>query len=183
MNFNLDASGSFSQEFLKRGISDFQVAMEFIKNLPYGRNLNRTDFSLVLKEEKGTCSSKHALLKELADENSLSEIKLILGIFEMRGENYPKIQKTLAKNKLAFIPEAHTYLNIQGQIFDCTSSNSSAKTFQPFLLSEMEIEAIDVVEKKIQIHQNYLKNWCAENSLDFDKVWEIREECIQDLSS
>src|SRR5690606_7029998 len=107
------------------------------------------------------CSSKHALLKELADENSFSEVKLILGIFEMRGENYPKIQKTLAKNKLAFIPEAHTYLNIQGQIFDCTSSNSSEKTFQPFLLSEMEIEAIDVVEKKIQIHQNYLKNWCT----------------------
>ena len=41
----------------------FEELIVKVKNLPYGRNANRYDFSLVLSENKGTCSSKHAFLK------------------------------------------------------------------------------------------------------------------------
>jgi NhaP-type Na+/H+ and K+/H+ antiporter len=183
INFELNPSGHLSQEFLKKGISNFNDAMNFVKNLPYGRNQNREDFSLVLKENKGTCSSKHALLKVLADENSRSEVKLMLGIFKMNAKTYPKIQKTLQKNDLEYLPEAHNYLKIENQIFDCTNSKSSEKDFLPYLISEREIEAKEVIEGKIQIHQDFLKKWSAENELDFDKIWEVREECIKNLSS
>jgi hypothetical protein len=43
---------------------DFEALIEKVKNIPYGRNSNRTDFSLVISENKGTCSSKHAFLKD-----------------------------------------------------------------------------------------------------------------------
>jgi hypothetical protein len=183
LNFEIKSSGKISQEFLKKGISHFYNAMNFIKHLPYSRNQNREDFSLVLRELKGTCSSKHALLKILAHENDHSEVKLMLGIFKMNGIFYPKIQNTLSQNQLQYIPEAHNYLKIGNQIFDCTSAKSSPDDFIPFLILEREIQADDVIEKKIQIHQEFLKIWCDEYDLDFEKIWNIREKCIQDLSS
>jgi hypothetical protein len=38
-----------------------------IKQLLHGLNSNRTEFGLVIIERKGSCSSKHALLKQVAD--------------------------------------------------------------------------------------------------------------------
>ena len=54
-----------------KGAYTWNCLLDYIKNLPYGRNSNRTDFSLVFTEHKGTCSSKHALLKQLADTNKI----------------------------------------------------------------------------------------------------------------
>lgn len=182
MNFKFKSTGKLNQEFLKREISDFYAAMKHIKNLPYGRNSNRTDFLLVLSESKGTCSSKHALLKSLAEENFQTEVKLMLGIFKMNGNNTPKIKNTLDKFGLEYIPEAHNYLRIQGSIYDCTTENYSEINFENDLLNEMEIQPEDVIHKKIEIHQEFLKNWCQENELDFQEIWEIRENCISALS-
>ncbi len=50
-----------------KNIFTWNELTHFIRHLPYGRNSNRTDLSLVIKEQKGTCSSKHALLKEIAN--------------------------------------------------------------------------------------------------------------------
>ena len=50
---------------------EFKELIDKIKNLPYGRNANRYDFTLVLSENKGTCSSKHAFLKDFADKNEI----------------------------------------------------------------------------------------------------------------
>jgi hypothetical protein len=50
---------------------NFESLLEKVKVIPYGRNLNRHDFSLVLSENKGTCSSKHAFLKDFADKNNI----------------------------------------------------------------------------------------------------------------
>lgn len=182
MNFKFHTSGIITQEFLKRGISNFLDAMQYVKHLPYGRNSNRENFLLVLQENKGTCSSKHALLQELAIENEFLEVKLMMGLFEMNGTSYPKIQKTLEANGLNYIPEAHNYLKIKGEIYDCTSSTSHSKDFSPYLIQEIEIQPSDVTERKIQIHQEFLKSWCSKKGFDFVQIWKIREQCIQDLS-
>jgi len=65
--------------------------------LPYGRTANRTDLSLVISEQKGTCSSKHALLKEVADLNGIKGIDLIIGIYKMSEANTPGIGDELSK--------------------------------------------------------------------------------------
>ena len=56
-------------------ISTWSDLIEFTKNLPYGRNQNREDFSLLLKEGKGTCSSKHSFLKKIAELNNIGNVK------------------------------------------------------------------------------------------------------------
>lgn len=183
LNFELNSVLPIGKSFHELDIHSFSDAMKYVKNLSYGRNSNREDFALVLNEKKGTCSSKHALLKSLAYENNHPEIQLMLGIFKMNGINTPKVKETLEKFGIEYIPEAHNYLKINSVIYDCTTENSSEINFVPDLLEEMEIKPEDVSSKKIEIHQNFLKNWCFENQLNFEEIWLIREQCIRDLSS
>lgn len=183
IDFELDSDFSISELFRQNGVHTFSDAMSFVKNLPYGRNSNREDLTLVLTEAKGTCSSKHALLKYLADENLQPEIKLMLGIFKMNGENTPKVKSILDKYDLKYIPEAHNYLKIQGKIYDCTTQNSSEINFVNDLLEETEIQPADVSDFKIKFHKDFLRNWIADKSICLDEIWKIRESCIKSLSS
>lgn len=183
LDFELNSELPVTDLFCNLGIRSFSGAMDFVKKLPYGRNAGREDFSLVLKEKKGTCSSKHALLKSLADENGHSEIKLMLGIFKMNGINTPKVSKTLQRYGLKYIPEAHTYLRIDKNIYDCTTENSSETGFVNDLMEEIKIKAEDVISRKLEIHHKFLKNWCEQFNYNPEEIWAIREECISDLSS
>lgn len=182
LNFELNSVFPIGKSFHNLEIHSFSEAINYVKNLPYGRNSNREDFNLVLKEKKGTCSSKHALLKLLADENNHPEVQLMLGIFKMNGVNTPKVKETLEKFGIDYIPEAHNYLKINSIIYDCTTENSSEINFVNGLMDEFEILPNDVIQKKIEIHQIFLKNWCLENDYQFEEIWRIRELCIEGLT-
>lgn len=182
-NFKINSNTLISELFRKKGIVNFSNALIFIKNLPYGRNSNKKDLTLVISENKGTCSSKHALLKLLADENMHPEVKLMLGVFKMNRNNTPKIKNTLKRYNLHYIPEAHNYLKINGKIYDCTSKNSSESNFINDLIQEMEILPNQISNFKIQYHKDFLKDWIIDKPLTLEEVWSIREQCIVDLSS
>jgi len=91
----------------------------------------------VLNERKGTCSTKHALLKALAGEQGLP-IRLMLGIYEMNVRNTPGIRLVLEKHHLPCMPEAHCYLFDQGKRIDVTR-NLDGRESEPiasFLIEE-----------------------------------------------
>lgn len=165
-------------------MSEFEVLIEKVKNIPYGRNANRTDFSLVITENKGTCSSKHAFLKDFANRNDIPDVKLFIGIFKMNEVNTTKIYPLLAQNTIDFIPEAHCYLKIRGVPLDVTTSDSFYKKIQNDILEEIEIEPYQVADYKVNYHKEFLKKWISETkqSKTFDEIWAIREQCIQKLS-
>lgn len=185
-NFKIQPLGEISNEFLAREIYNFNEATNFVANLSYGRNKDKNDLKTIFTDNSGTCSTKHALLKKLADENGFSEIKLILGIFKMNSENTIEISKTLNKNNLEYIPEAHNYLKFKNQIFDFTKANSKPSDFENDLIEEIEILPSQISNYKIQLHKNHLQNWLNKNiEIEFtlNEIWKIREQCIQDLSS
>ena len=163
---------------------NFQELIEFVKHIPYGRNSNREDFSLVISENKGTCSSKHAFLKDFASKNYIPNVKLIIGIYKM-SESNTKINKILSENSLNYIPEAHCYLKIDGTIVDVTSKESNFESIRNAIIEEVEIETYQVAEFKIKYHQDFIKKWIDENSIKqtFDEIWNIREQCIKQLST
>lgn len=167
----------------EKGISTWSQLVEIIKNIPYGRNLNRTDISLVITENKGTCSSKHALLKLVSSHFTNDDVKLIVGIYKMN-ENNTKIGSVLTENKIEFIPEAHCYLKINGEPFDYTTAESDFEKIRADLLKEIEIEPYQVAEFKVNFHQNYVRNWLKETNseISFEEIWKIREQCIKNLS-
>ena len=53
---SLSSSDVLTQELNNSGIYSWEDVLIYVKNIPYGRNANREDLSLVLKENKGTCS-------------------------------------------------------------------------------------------------------------------------------
>jgi len=183
-NFEITAEGKLSMNFLQHHISDFAAAMDFIRQLPYGRNKNKKDLITLFKDQCGTCGTKHAVLKELADENGYHHVKLMLGIYKMNGRNSPRVLNVLAKANLDYIPEAHNYLKIDDEIIDCTFPNTTGNAFSHDLLKEIEIQPGQITDFKVAFHQAYLKEWLKEQSLSLspEELWATREDCIAALS-
>ncbi len=174
------------------GITNWSELTQYIQNLPYGRNSNRHDLSLVLTEKQGTCSSKHAFLKKIAELNELKNIKLYIGIYKMNQSNTPKIGNILSQNefdyKLDYIPEAHCYLKINGTEKDFTNQYSNFENLRSDILEEIEIEAHQVNKFKVNYHQDFMRKWIENQNkkyddvINFDRIWKLREQCISNLS-
>lgn len=161
----------------------WEDTLSLVQNLPYNRNANRHDLSLVIKEMKGTCSSKHAALKKIAEENNIQNVKLILCLYKMNGANTPGIGKVLEEYSIEYIPEAHCYLKIDGIKHDLTNPNSDIARIENDVLEEKEITADQVAEFKVDFHKSFLRKWIEQSAIKytFIEVWEIREKCIEAL--
>lgn len=162
-------------------INYFSEAGEWVKNLPYKRNPDKSDPFCILKDNGGTCSTKHAFLKILAEENNFPELKLMLGIFRMNAKNTSKIAGVLRKYDLKEMPEAHNYLKYENEILDFTRKNSSAGDFENDLIEETEIQADQITDFKVLYHQEFLKKYLKdypEIEYPLKDFWKIREECI-----
>lgn len=183
VNKKLTSDDPITSAIKNKGIYTWSELSSFVQQLPYGRNANRKDLSLILTEGKGTCSSKHAFLKTIADLNTVSNVKLILGMYKMNEINTPGIAPALSNNCLKYIPEAHCYLTIEGIRFDFTNSRSDIGKIEKEIMFEKEISPDQVISYKVEFHQGYLKNWLKENNINrsFDEIWKIREKCIEQL--
>jgi hypothetical protein len=181
----LQPVGLIADEFIIREITDLRAAGRYLHHLPYGRNSDRSDFRLVLPEGRGTCSTKHALLAELAREQTLS-IVLTLGIYEMHERNTPGVGCVLHKYGLPYLPEAHCYLRYKGTRIDIT--RSGAEPTEPInqFLSEEGIVPAQIGDYKVEFHQRFLRSWLANTDVvgnrSFAEIWQIREECIAALA-
>jgi hypothetical protein len=109
-NAPLTADGSILSRFRAQGIRDYATRARHVWRLPYGRIADRSRLGLVLDEGHGTCTTKHALLAELAREHGV-DVRLTLGICAMHERNTPGVGAILARYGLAAIPEAHCYSN------------------------------------------------------------------------
>ncbi len=184
MSKKLNAKDTFTQQLRDLSISNWSQLIAYIQQLPYGRTSNRTDLSLVITEQKGTCSSKHALLKKVADLNEIKGIDLVIGIYKMSETNTPGIGNELSQNGLSYIPEAHCYLKVDGKPTDYTATDASFEKIQGDILEEIAITPEQITQFKVDYHQAYLRSWLETNEhhRTFEEVWKIREQCIYNLS-
>lgn len=162
----------------------FSETCNHIANLPYKRNKNKFDISCVVKDNGGTCSTKHAFLKDYADKNGVENVQLILGIFLMKAYYSPKLIPVLEKYGLKEMPEAHNYLKINSKIHDFTTSKSKPEDFINDLVDEIEIQPNQITDFKVQYHKDFLEKYLQQNSeipYTLDEFWQIREECIEAL--
>ncbi|WP_452220718.1 hypothetical protein [Lacinutrix salivirga] len=182
-NFKLTAKTPLTQLCLANDLSDFISLCEFVKQLPYGRNSDRSDYTLVLIEHRGTCSTKHAFLKQIAIEHNKNEVNLCLGIYKMKDSNTKGVGGILRKYKLDYLPEAHTYLKINTKIRDVTKQEQSNNAFTTSLLTENFIQPKDIGDYKVNVHKTYLKQWIQSHNIPytFKDIWTFREACIASL--
>ena len=181
----LNSKDDLTRSIRERGIQDWETLTNFVRQIPYGRNASRTDFSLVITEHKGTCSSKHALLKTVANLNDMPNIELILGMYRMNAENTPGIGDAFTGQPIQYVPEAHCYLKINGQRLDYTNPTAAISRIEADILSELSIEPAQVGQFKVDYHQAFIKKWIREEgfSMTFEEAWAVREACIQNLST
>ena len=182
-NLNIDRkAGPLSDKLTNQNITTLQSLLDWLANLPYGRNTDRSDYKLVLEENKGTCSTKHALVKAIANENDWVDVDLYIGFFFMDAHVYPRLKNTLEKAGLEGIPEAHTFLVIDGNYVDVTSKNSPIS--EDFIVDEMEIEPEGIGDFKESIHKGFIADWAEIEKINLppDQLWAIREACINGLS-
>jgi hypothetical protein len=182
----LKPGGLISTAFIAVGAHEYREAARHIGSLRYGRNSLLEDPLLVLREGRGTCSTKHALLRKLAIEQNIAAM-LILGIYEMNERNTPGVGSVLRSHGMVSLPEAHCYLSFNGKRIDAT--REIATTPQEGIarfLHEEEITPEQIGAYKIGIHRRFLRQWMqqytAAAAYTFDELWEIREQCIIALS-
>jgi hypothetical protein len=177
--------GKLSFDFLAQNIMDFRAAGRYLYQLPYGRNTDRSDYRLVIAEGRGTCSTKHALLAALAQEQQLP-VSLTLGIYEMHDRNTPGVGRVLDRYELSFIPEAHCYVIYRGVRIDVTRSGLEPTEPMCRFLYEESISPEQIGDYKVRVHQQFLQQWSAQTGLtqprSFAEIWNIREECIAALA-
>jgi hypothetical protein len=179
------ATGPLTARFQAAGVRDFAGAARHLLTLPYGRITDREKFWLVLEEGRGTCTTKHALLAELAREQAI-DVQLTLGIYEMHERNTPGVGRVLSAHGLTYIPEAHCYLLHQGRRIDITGVPPGADPIERFLYEE-PITVEQIGPYKIELHQRFLRNWITRTvkarGRSLEEIWRIREACIAALSA
>ena len=183
----LRTGGPTTAAFIERGLSRFRDVARLVASLPYGRNSNRSDQLVVLRENKGTCSTKHSLLARLAREQNLP-ITLCIGIYEMDGRNTPGVGAVLERRGLTSIPEAHCYLKRGSKRIDVTwAGGDVAREPIERVFVEVEISPEQIGGHKLQLHQEFMHRWMKAASLlrafTFEELWAAREACIHALET
>ena len=183
-DFELSADAELSNICRSLGKQQYHQVIQHVFELPYRRNSSKEDLSLVFKEACGTCSSKHAVLVQLALENGFDKIQLILGMYRMSAANTPGVATVLDQYQLAYLPEAHNYIKYQEQRIDLT--NLSSTNVSPFdsLYEEIQIQPEQIGQFKMNYHRQFLANWLrTENKhYNLEEIWSIREACIAALA-
>lgn len=177
--------GQLSQLAQECGLYTLDMCISYLRDLPYGRNSNRNDLSLVFVEGKGTCSSKHAALKAIAIEQENNSVQLVLCIYKMNTKNTPGIGSHIHEANLQYIPEAHCYLDIDGEKIDITTSGASLARIEKDILHEEIIIPEQVNTYKVNTHKKFVQDWLISEKMlqSFEDVWSIREHCIASLST
>lgn len=185
IDFLIEDTGPVSKAFLEKEIETFFEAANYVQQLKYGRNKDKINLCSVLTDNCGTCSTKHALLKLLADEQGKTDIKLIMGIYKMSAANTRGVGSILSQYQLDYIPEAHNYLKYGNEILDYTRTGSKAEDFLSDLLEETEIRPNQISNYKISYHKQFLKKWLLDEQINYseDEIWTIREACIEALGN
>ncbi|WP_118974521.1 hypothetical protein [Taibaiella koreensis] len=183
-NFRISHNGPVSDQFWLRETADFQQAAAWVRQLPYRRNQARLDPLVLFLEGYGTCSTKHAALRRLAGEQQQDGVQLCMGMFRMNRDNTPRVAAVLDRYGLAYIPEAHNYLRIDGAIYDATRPGASAADFEPELMEECIISPDQIGEFKVNYHKMFINRWLEQMALPYNAgaLWTIREACIAALS-
>ena len=118
--------GNISREFLRVGETRFHGACRWVQELPYGYNSKRDDLMILFKENKGSCTTKHAVIATLAAELDLPVVKHI-GIYAMTEDLVTGADAIMAKYRLPYVPMVHCFLAYNNLWVDLTEGNHNGK--------------------------------------------------------
>jgi hypothetical protein len=147
----ISGPGPMAAAFLARGVQSFHAACTYVQGLPYGYNSDRDDPMVLFEEEKGTCTTKHAVIAALASELGLPVAKHI-GIYAMTEALVTGTQALLDTFSLPYVPMIHCFLACGSDRVDLTAGNRNGKnrTIDAFLHTEAVAPHISAKEEYLR---------------------------------
>ena len=155
----LSSAGTISSQFLSLGINSFIDACRYVHELPYGYNSDRDDLMILFKENKGTCTTKHAVISTLAIELSLPVEKHV-GIYAMTEDIITGSYEIQKKYNLPYVPMIHCFL-VYGQYkVDLSEGNNNGKnrSIEEFLYTR-RVEPNISAKAEYLLYRNALKEF------------------------
>ena len=136
-------AGKITKKFLELNINSFKEACLYVHNMPYGYNSDKDDEMILFKENKGSCTTKHGVIAQLAEELDIPLYKKV-GIYKLNEEITEGAEKILEKYSVPFIPMVHCYLVYENSYFDLTEGNNNGKktSIEEFIHEEKVIPFI-----------------------------------------
>jgi hypothetical protein len=118
--------GEFSKKFLDLGIITFKDACNYVHDIDYGSNTNYEDRMILFKENKGTCTSKHAVIAGLAQELNFPLFKHVC-VYKFTEEITTGVNEILKQYEIPYVPMVHCFLVYENYRFDLTEGNRNGK--------------------------------------------------------
>ena len=170
----ITSSGKMSKKFLELGIKSFRKACEYIHVIEYGYNTNYSDEMILFKENKGTCTTKHAVIATLAEELNIPLFKYV-GVYKFTEDISNGADKILKKYHVLYAPMVHCFLVYDKHRFDLTEGNNNGKK-----KSLEEFIHIEKVEPFISRKNEYLilKGVLKEKILPSEEMMGIKERTL-----
>lgn len=122
----ITSSGEISNKFLNLHIKSFKDACYYIHDLEYGYNSTYEDDLILFKENKGTCTTKHAIIAGLAEELGISLHKH-MGIYKFTEKISRGADEIMEKYNIPYVPMVHCFLTYKTFRFDLTEGNNNGK--------------------------------------------------------
>jgi len=123
---SMSEAGAMSKKFLELGVSSFHEACRYVHELPYGYNSDREDRMILFRENRGSCTTKHGVIAELAAELELPVVKAV-GIYPLDEEIVTGADRILSKYSLPYLPMVHCFLESGDHRVDLTEGNDNGK--------------------------------------------------------
>jgi len=172
-----------SDRFLSLGINRFIDACRYVHTLPYAYNSSRDDLLILFKENKGTCTTKHAVIATLANELNLPVEKNV-GIYAMTEYIVTGTNEILAKYNLPYVPMIHCYLVYGEYRVDLSEGNNNGKnrSIEDFLYTE-EVEPNISAKDEYLLYRKALKDHILKRKemaeVDITQILYAREEGLK----
>ena len=176
-----------SNVFLKHRIHRFHDACRHVHQVPYGYNQSRDDLMILFRENKGSCTTKHAVIATLAKELKLPIVKTI-GIYTMNEAIVTGTDILLKRFDLPYIPMIHCFLSTAKIQVDLTEGNLNGKNhpIKQFLFTKHVAALISEKEEYLLYRKALDKMITKGNELSgipISRILKARENGIKLLRS
>jgi hypothetical protein len=182
---SIQNGGIMSAKFLSLGIHSFLDASRYVHEMPYGYNSDRDDPMILFKENKGTCTTKHAVIATLAQELDLPIVKNA-GIYAMTEEIVTGTDEILTKYNLPYVPMVHCFL-VYGEFrVDLSEGNKNGKnrSIEDFLYTQ-QVEPNISAKDEYLLYRKALKDLILTHKdlqdVDIKQILHAREEGLKQL--
>ncbi len=179
--------GQVSRAFMALGIATFHQACHHVHQMPYGYNSDREDLMILFKEQKGTCTTKHAVIATLAQELDLPVIKRV-GIYAMTEALVTGASAILDKYRLPYVPMLHCFLEHAPVRVDLTEGNRNGKNgpISEFLFTEQVTPNVSEKEEYLIYRKALAETILNRRELegvDLRRILQAREEGLKLLKA